>query len=99
MIKTAAIKPQAAFANGKRMTATQFNVVSISDNLFDHAIFKYTLLDANGTWAGESTFELTTENYGTWDTTAEGAYKIVADGIGVELAPSVGKSFTFSEVA
>lgn len=85
-MKSVQIKPQLAFANGRRVSATHFNVVSIQDNLFDHVIFKYTLLDANGAWAGESTFELEGEEvYGTWDTTPEGAYAIVAAGIGLEI--------------
>jgi hypothetical protein len=94
---TVQVKPQAAFANGKRMTATQFNVVSISDNLFDHVIFKYTLFDENMVWAGESTFELNgRETYLTWDASASGAYTLVAEGIGLELA--VSKSAMFEAV-
>lgn len=80
------IKPTIAYANGKRMEATQITVVSIKDNLFDHVIFKYTLLDENGVFAGESTYELNgLEEYTQWDTTAEGAFEIVANGIGVEI--------------
>lgn len=100
MIKTVAIKPQTVFANGQRMTATQFNVVSIQDNLFDHVIFKYTLLDSNGTWAGESVHELKgVEQYQTWDATPAGAYKIVAAGIGVEIIEQADKKVAFVEVA
>ena len=96
---TAQIKPHVAFANGKRMVATQFNVVSISDNLFDHVIFKYTLLDAGGAWAGESTYELKgVAEYSTWFATPEGAYVIVAAGIGLELL-SNDKEAMFNEVA
>jgi hypothetical protein len=85
-MKTVQIKPQIAFANGKKMSATQLNVVSISDNLFDHVVFKYTLLDEAGVWAGESTYELKgLEDYSTWDTTAEGAFTIVAQGIGLVI--------------
>ena len=85
-MKSVQIKPQLAFANGQRVTATQFNVVSIQDNLFDHVIFKYTLLDAGGVWAGESTYELNgIEQYSTWFATPEGAYEIVAEGIGLEI--------------
>jgi hypothetical protein len=92
-MKTVQVNPATVFANGKRMTATQFNVVSISDNLFDHVIFKYTLFDENMTWAGESTDELVgLEQYQTWDATAEGAYTIVAKNIGLEILPVVGKS-------
>lgn len=97
-MKTVQIKPQAAFANGKRMVATQLNVVSISDNLFDHVIFKYTLLDEGNTWAGESIFELNANNYSTWDTTPAGAYKIVAQGIGLEIIEQ-DKKVEFIEVA
>ncbi len=99
-MKTVQIKPQAAFANGKRMVATQFNLVSISDNLFDHVIFKYTFFDENMVWAGESTYELQgVENYQTWDATPEGAYALVAAGIGLELADAAGKTVLFSEAA
>jgi hypothetical protein len=97
-MKTAQIKPHVAFANGKRMVATQFNVVSIQDNLFDHVIFKYTLLDAGGAWAGESTYELNgIDQYSTWFATPEGAYVIVAAGIGLELVATDTKAM-FNEV-
>ena len=97
-MKTVQITPQLAFANGKRMEATQFNVVSISDNLFDHVIFKYTLFDENMVWAGESTAELVgVEAYQTWDATPTGAYTIVAEAIGLEIAPTVNKSAMFPE--
>ena len=97
-MKTVHIKPQVAFANGRRMIATQFNVVSISDNLFDHVVFKYTLMDANGSWAGESTYELKgLSEYSTWFATPEGAYAIVAAGIGLELV-SDDKEAMFVEV-
>ena len=92
-MKTVQIKPQIAFANGKKMSATQLNVVSISDNLFDHVVFKYTLLDENGVWAGESTFELKgLEDYSTWDATPNGAFEIVATGIGLELVQENSKT-------
>ena len=92
-MKTVQVMPQLAFANGKKIQATQFNVVSISDNLFDHVIFKYTLFDENMTWAGESIAELVgIEQYQTWDATAEGAYTIVAKNIGLEILPVAGKS-------
>ena len=84
-MKLVQIKPVTAFANGTRVEAVSFSVVSISDNLFDAVIFKYTLFDINGVWAGESTFELGGEKYADWDTTPEGAYQIVADAIGIEI--------------
>lgn len=92
-MKTVAIKPVLAFANGKRMIATQLNVVSVSDNLFDRVIFKYTLLDESSQWAGESTFELNgIEEYSTWFATPEGAFEIVAAGIGLEIVAPEGDS-------
>jgi hypothetical protein len=98
-MRTVQIAPQAAFANGKRMTATQFNVVSIEDNLFDFVKFKYTLYDENMVWSGESTYSLEgRETYLTWDASPEGAYTLVAAGIGLELAPSVSKSSMFEAV-
>ena len=98
-MKTVQIAPQIVFANGKRMSATQFNVVSIQDNLFDHVIFKYTLFDENMVWAGESTAELAgLEQYKKWDATPEGAYTIVAAAIGLEIAQTIDKTSMFAEV-
>jgi hypothetical protein len=92
-MKTTVIKPITAYANGKRMTATQFTVISIQDNLFDHVTFKYTLLDENGVFAGESTFSLEgLEQYKKWDTTPEGAFQIVANGIGLEIVKDENKT-------
>jgi hypothetical protein len=93
---TVQIQPQLAFANGKKMQATQFNVVSISDNLYDAVTFKYTLYDANMAWSGESTVSLEgREAYVTWDATATGAHKIVADAIGLEIVEDAPKLFEF----
>lgn len=93
---TVQIKPQIVFANGKRMQATQFNVVSISDNLYDNCTFKYTLFDENLVWSGESVCSLEgRDNYLTWDATATGAYKIVADAIGLEIVDAAPKLFEF----
>lgn len=87
-MKTVAIEPAVAYVNGKQMIATSFNVMSVSDNLFDHVIFKYTLFDANGLYAGEASYELNgIEEYSTWFATPEGAFEIVANGIGLTLAP------------
>ena len=92
-MKRVKVKPYTAFANGKRMVATKLNVVSIQDNLFDHVVFKYTLLDANNSWAGESTYELNgIAEYSTWFATPEGAYEIVAAGIGLEIVMPEGES-------
>lgn len=85
-MKTVEIAPVRAFANGNKVEATKLNVVSISDNLFDNVTFRYTLYDANNSWAGESTFSLNgIDEYSEWDTSPEGAYAIVANGIGVEI--------------
>lgn len=99
-MKTVQIAPQIVFANGKRMSATQFNVVSIQDNLFDHVIFKYTLFDDASQWAGESTYALVgLAQYQTWFATPEGAFEIVAAGIGLEIIKREGESkVTFLEI-
>jgi len=87
-MKVVTVKPAVAYANGKRMEATSINVVSVLDNLYDHVIFKYTLFDALGQWAGESTFELKgRETYTKWDASAENAYEIVIHGVGLEIQP------------
>ena len=93
---TVKIKPAKAYVNGQQKVATQFNVKSLNDNLYDEVTFLYTLLDENGVWAGEATHSLTgRENYLAWDATASGAYTIVAAGIGLEIVPSVGAMFDF----
>jgi hypothetical protein len=93
-MKKVLVSPQGAFANGKRMVAEAINVVSISDNLFDHVIFKYTLFDKDGVWAGESTLELKgLEQYQTWDASPTGAYTIVIEALGLTAQPKVGASF------
>lgn len=93
-MKTVKIIPYTAFANGKRITAEAINVVSISDNLFDHVVFKYTLFDKDGVWAGESTHELAGEaQYQTWDASPQGAYTIVIESLGLEAVTTQGKSF------
>lgn len=98
-MKTVHIKPAVAYVNGKRMTAVHLNVVSVQDNLFDHVVFKYTLLDADGLWAGEATYELVgLEQYQTWFATPEGAFEIVAAGIGLEIIPCDEGKVAFVEV-
>ena len=93
---TVKIKPAKAYVNGKQMIATQFNVKSLNDNLYDEVTFLYTLLDENGVWAGEATHSLNgRENYLAWDATASGAYTIVAAGIGLEIADEAPKLFDF----
>jgi hypothetical protein len=88
-MKTVSIIPVKAFTNtGKLTIATQLNVESKYDNLFDHVVFCYLLLDANNQRCGESTFSLVgREAYCTWYATPEGAFEIVAAGIGVEIVP------------
>ena len=99
-MKTVAIKPVLAFANGKRMIATKLNVISREDNLFDFVVFEYTLFNDANQFAGSSTFTLATlAEYQTWFATPEGAFEIVAAGIGVELAtPAVEGKVEFLEI-
>lgn len=98
-MKTIQITPAVAYVNGKRMLATQLNVVSVSDNLFDHVIFKYTLLDEANQWAGEATYALEgIEQYVLWDASPDGAYEIVAKGVGLEIIPCDEGKVAFLEV-
>jgi len=91
---TKQIQPAKAYVNGKQMIAEKINIISIGDNLFDHVTFKYTLFTDDGGWAGEATFELVgLDDYKKWDASPEGAYQIVADGIGVEFVPMMGAFF------
>jgi hypothetical protein len=92
-MKQVQINPQQAFANGQRVTATKLSVISVLDNLFDHVIFKYTLHDEADQFAGESTYELRGDDYTKWDTSPEGAYAIVAEGIGVEIVNEATRMF------
>ena len=90
------IVPQVAYANGKQITATAIHVISVYDDLFSHATFRYILLDANNVHCGEGAFELKgEESYTQWDASAESAYKIVIAGLGLEVSPTVGKSSIF----
>lgn len=93
---TVKVKPSKAYVNGKQMIATKFNVKSLNDNLHDEVTFLYTLLDEYGAWCGEATTSLSgREQYLTWDATATGAYKIVADAIGLEIVQDAPKLFAF----
>jgi hypothetical protein len=95
-MKSVKVTPQIAYANGKQVTVEAINVQSVFDNLFDHVIFKYTLLDANCVQCGEGSYELRGEEfYTTWDASPEGAYKIVIAGLGLEVLPTADKSSIF----
>lgn len=80
------IAPMPCFCNGKHLTATALNVISVRDDLFQFVQFKYTLYDAHGVYAGEGSYELNgTDEYPKWDASPEGAYTIVAAGIGLDI--------------
>jgi hypothetical protein len=110
-MRTVSIQPQVVFANGKRMMASHLSVTSIEDDFFGKALFKYTLYDQNMVWAGESslicnyvegeTSEVTSQGDGfvncTWDASADGAYQVTAQAIGLEIVPTAGKT-AFIEV-
>lgn len=98
-MKTVNIEPAVCYANGIRKIATKLNVVSVKDNLFNYVQFKYTLLDENNQWAGEAAYELNgLAEYSTWFATPEGAFEIVAAGIGLKIVPTVGGASMFAEV-
>ena len=89
-MKKVKILPTVAFANGKRFEAHFMSMTSASDNLFDHVIFRYTLYDIQGAYAGESSFELKGEDYKKWDASPEGAYKLCLEAISLECQPRIG---------
>jgi len=89
------VTPQVAYANGKQSTIEAIHVTSVFDNLFDHVIFRYTLLDKSGVQCGEGSYELKGEFYKTWDATPEQAYTIVIEALGLMISPMVGKSSIF----
>jgi hypothetical protein len=92
-MKVVQIKPAICYANGKRMVATQLNVTSVKDDLFENVTFLYTLFDEAGQWAGESTYALVgLAQYQTWYATPDGAFEIVAAGIGLEIIKPEGES-------
>jgi hypothetical protein len=100
-MKTVQIVPVKAFTNtGKLTLATQLNVESKYDNLFDRVVFGYLLLDAGNQRCGESTFSLVgLDQYTTWDTTGANAFEIVAAGIGVEIVPgNIEGKVAFTEI-
>jgi hypothetical protein len=95
-MKSVKVTSQIAYVNGKQTTIEAINVQSVFDNLFDHVVFRYALLDAHGVQCGEGSFELKgEEQYTTWDASADGAYKIVIAGLGLEVLPTVDKSSIF----
>jgi hypothetical protein len=94
-MKKVKVTPQIAYVNAKQATIEAVNVTSVFDNLFDHAILKYTLLDKNGVHCGEGAYELKGERYAEWDASPEGAYQIVIAGLGLEVSPTVDKSSIF----
>lgn len=90
-MKRVQITPQVCYCNGRQVTATQFSVVSVADNLFDCVTFKYTLYDDKGAFAGEGKVDLDgCDCYSKWDASPEVAYSIVAKSLGLELIPTVG---------
>lgn len=97
-MKVMKIKPEKCFANGERVIATQFSVESRFDDLFSHVIFVYRLFDESGAQCGEATVQLKgLEEYQQWDTSAEGAYRIVARMVNMEIVepenPELGAVF------
>lgn len=80
------IKPSSAFTSSGRVTVEKINLLSVSDNLVDKVTFKFTLADKEGAIACDGIFTLEGDKYGTWDASDRGAYMIVCDALGLELA-------------
>jgi hypothetical protein len=93
---TAAIKPFPCISYNKLAQATAINIRSVNDDFYANVKFFVTFFDQNETQCGECTYEINTrEEYVTWDATATGAFKIVAQGLGLELTQKVGNLFDF----
>jgi hypothetical protein len=92
------IKPHSALINGRMRVVTAINVRSYDDDLFGYVVFKYTLYDEAGSWAGDGKEELVGEAYQAWDSTPEHAFTIVADLIGVTFEPVVGEGRGFFDL-
>lgn len=80
-----AVAPHSAFCNGQKLDIEGISVVSIADNLVDTVSFKYTLVDRNGSFAGDGVCSLGPDTYTLWDASAAGAYRLVCETIGLEL--------------
>lgn len=90
----ATINPVTAFNEGKIIALTKINVVSVYDNLVDTARFKYTVATEDEVLIASGEVSLTPDNYSQWDSSAEGAHRIVAQQLGF----SVPVAATFSLV-
>jgi hypothetical protein len=95
-MKSVRLTPSIGYCNGEQHTIEGINVQSVFDDLFGRVVFRYVLLTKNGVQCGEGAYELNgEEQYTRWDASAESAYKIVIAGLGLEIAPTVGKSSIF----
>ena len=92
-MKIVKVNPFPSFCNGERGTVAGFNLRSVADNLENHVIFKYTLVDANNVQVGEGQYQLVGDDYRAWDSTAADAYRIVAKGIGLEIVNDLAADF------
>lgn len=103
------IQPSKAYVNGKQMIAESISVESAKDTLFGSVVFRCTLWTADGIWAGEAALNCKYEMASPsafkgldadgqtvlcdWDASPEGAYEIVAAGMGLEFDQAVGSRF------
>lgn len=79
------VKPYPCFVNGAPAVIENINLTSIEDNLENYVKFKYTLTTSDGAACGAGIYELDAETYPLWDASANGAYRLVCEGIGLEL--------------
>lgn len=94
-MKKVDINPVICFANGQQYNATKLGVTSVSDNLYDTAIFKYVLFDELGKHSVEGKVEVCGWCYEGWDASIEQAFEIVAKDLDLDiLVNEGGKMFT-----
>jgi hypothetical protein len=60
------IQPIQLWVNGNQVTATQFQLQSIFDNLLNSAIFSWQLFDVNSTPLTKGELTMTNPDYDLW---------------------------------
>jgi hypothetical protein len=85
-IKMKPISPIKVVFKGGLADLQFLKVNSVFDNLVDYVCFEWSVYVDETESAGGGRVELKgLEQYTTWDASAAGAYKLVADSIGLEL--------------
>ena len=82
------IQPLTLWVNGQQVTATLFNLQSISDNLLDSATFYWQLLDADAVKLQYGNLTMVEPDYSVWSSTQDvnqSAYEWAASKLNITL--------------